>query len=170
MIFDDFSKIDEDLFDTILDEDFQFEGVLKNSTSLIIKGRITGKIESENLLILGPNALIQGDIYTKNLQCFGKVDGNIYVEEEAYFYIKSEVNGNITTNLITVEKGSIINGFIKMNKKSSSTDDPKMNREPNRKENFPEDFYSDKNGSVKSRPIDGSGVNNSLKVGEKESL
>ena len=120
MFFDDFSSIDEDLFDTVLDEDFHFDGVLKNNTSLIIKGRITGKIYSDNLLILGPNALIQGDIYTKNLQCFGKIKGNIFVEEEAYFYIKSEINGNITTDLITIEKGAIVNGLVKMNIKDSS--------------------------------------------------
>ena len=141
MFFDDFSSIDEDLFDTVLDEDFNFEGILKNETSLIIKGCITGEIESNDLLILGPNAFIQGDIYTKNLQCFGKVKGNIFVEDEAYFYVKSEIYGNLTTNLITIEKGAIINGLIKMNNKNSFLENAKKTKEANIKEKLPENSF-----------------------------
>jgi len=172
MFFDDFSKIDEDLFDTVLDEDFHFEGVIKNTTSLIVKGNIIGKIHSDNLLILGPNALIEGDIYTKNLQCFGKVKGNIFVEEDAYFYIKSEINGNITTNLITIEKGSIINGLIKMDNNNSLEEDTKKLKEDNKKEDNKKEeikeksieyIYNEKNGFDKSNSIDNVGVNNNFK-------
>jgi cytoskeletal protein CcmA (bactofilin family) len=83
---DDFNKIDEEYFDTVLDEDFKFEGTIRHNDSLIIKGVVNGKIESEKLLIIGPKAVINADIRVKNLQCFGCINGNVIIEEEAYFH------------------------------------------------------------------------------------
>jgi cytoskeletal protein CcmA (bactofilin family) len=111
---DDFNKIDEEYFDTVLDEDFKFEGIIKHNDSLIIKGKIKGRIESEKLLIIGPKAVINADIKVKNLQCFGKIIGNVIIEEEAYFHFPSSLNGDIVTPLLTFEKGCILNGNVKM--------------------------------------------------------
>jgi cytoskeletal protein CcmA (bactofilin family) len=111
---DDFSKIDEEYFDTVLDEDFKFEATIKHSESLIVKGYIKGKIESKKVLIIGPHAVIDADVTAKTLQCFGKINGNVNIEDEAYFHYPSSLTGNITTPLLTFEKGCILNGSVKM--------------------------------------------------------
>jgi cytoskeletal protein CcmA (bactofilin family) len=111
---DDFNKIDEEYFDTVLDEDFKFEGTIKHNDSLIIKGVVNGKIESEKLLIIGPKAVINADIRVKNLQCFGCINGNVIIEEEAYFHFPSSLTGDIVTPLLTFEKGCVLNGNVKM--------------------------------------------------------
>jgi cytoskeletal protein CcmA (bactofilin family) len=111
---DDFHKIDEEYFDTILEEDFQFEGTIKNADSLIVKGYVKGKIESCKILIIGPNAVIDADISTQNLQCFGKINGNISVTNEAYFHAPSTLNGDLSTPVLTFEKGCLLNGRVSM--------------------------------------------------------
>ncbi|OHD08400.1 MAG: hypothetical protein A2Y34_07995 [Spirochaetes bacterium GWC1_27_15] len=125
MPYDDFSKIDEDYFDTILEEDFKFEGTIKYADSLIIKGYVKGKIESNKILVIGPNALIEADVLAKTLQCFGKINGNVIVEEEAYFHSPSTLNGDITTPILTFEKGCILNGRVRMNSKESTKNEVK---------------------------------------------
>jgi cytoskeletal protein CcmA (bactofilin family) len=114
---DDFSKIDEEYFETVLDEDFRFEGTIKHADSLIIKGYIKGKIESEKVLIIGPNAVVDADISVKNLQCFGKINGNVIVQDEAYFHFPSSLNGDLTTPVLTFEKGCVLNGTVRMHPK-----------------------------------------------------
>ena len=114
MPIDEFNKIDEEFFDTILEEDFSFEGTIKIQDSIIIKGHIKGKIESEGTVIIGPNSIVEADIFSKKLQCFGKINGNIVVQNEVSFHPPSIINGDITTKSLNFEKGSILNGKVKM--------------------------------------------------------
>ena len=81
---DDFSKIDEEFFNTILDEDFRFEGTIKFEDSLIIKGYVKGRIESAGDLIVGPNATIDADINAKSLECFGSI--NVFTNRSTFFF------------------------------------------------------------------------------------
>ncbi|MCG8572770.1 MAG: polymer-forming cytoskeletal protein, partial [Spirochaetes bacterium] len=117
MPYDDFYKIDEDYFDTILEEDFHFEGTINSDTPIIIKGSLKGNIESHELVIIGPKSVIEANIKAKNLQCFGKIKGNVIVEEEAYFHNPSELWGDLYVPILTLEKGCILNGKLNMTKK-----------------------------------------------------
>lgn len=115
MPIDEFNKIDEEFFNTILEEDFSFEGTIKAKDSIIIKGYLKGKIESEGTIIVGPKSVIEADIFSKNLQCFGKINGNIVVQNEVIFHSPAIINGDITAKLLNFEKGCILNGRVKMN-------------------------------------------------------
>ena len=42
MPIDDFQKIDEEFFNTILEEDFFFEGDIKTQDALMVKGSLKG--------------------------------------------------------------------------------------------------------------------------------
>ncbi|HOV15733.1 MAG TPA: polymer-forming cytoskeletal protein [Spirochaetota bacterium] len=118
MPYEDFNKIDEEYFDTILEDDFSFEGTIKQVDSVIIKGYVKGRIESEKILIVGPDSVIDADVKAKNIQCFGKINGNLVVEEEAYFHNPSSLKGDISTPVITIEKGCTINGKVSMPEKT----------------------------------------------------
>ncbi len=111
---DDFSKIDEEYFNTVLDEDFNFEGSIKHEESLVIKGVIKGKIETQGDLIIGPNAVVEADISSKNLQCFGRITGNINVLNEVFFHGNSIIHGNVTAPFLEIEKGCVLNGQVLM--------------------------------------------------------
>ncbi len=112
---DNFNKINEEYFNTILDESFGFKGTIKFNTSCIIKGFIEGKIESTDKLVIGPNAVINADIIAKSLECFGEINGVVSVKEEAYFHSPATLNGSIKVPLLTFEKGCILNGHVEMN-------------------------------------------------------
>jgi len=116
MPIDEFNKIDEEFFETILEEDLSFEGTIKIQNSILIKGYIKGRIESEGNVIIGPNSVVDADIFSKNLQCFGKINGNIVVENEVCFHSPSLINGDITTKSLNFEKGCLLNGRVKMTK------------------------------------------------------
>jgi len=127
MSHDLFNKIDEDYFTTILDEDFKFEGLMKFEDSTIIKGNIKGKIESKADLIIGPNAIIEADIKAKKLECFGKIYGNVVIDEDVYFHTPALLNGSIKTKLLTFERGCILNGNVEMPQSVKDNDIVKNN-------------------------------------------
>ena len=131
---DNFNKINEEYFNTILDESFGFKGTIKFDTSCIIKGFIEGKIESTDKLVIGPNAVIKADVIAKSLECFGKINGNVSVKEEAYFHSPAMLNGSINVPLLTFEKGCILNGYIKMNNTEFKEEN---NKKYNNKDDLP---------------------------------
>ena len=49
MPIDDFQKIDDEYFNTILEEDFFFEGDIKTQDALLVKGSIKGSVEQSSL-------------------------------------------------------------------------------------------------------------------------
>lgn len=119
MPIDEFSKIDEEVFETTLEENFSFEGTINIKESLLVKGNVKGSIDSDNLLVIGPKSVISADVCAKQLECFGKITGNVIIEGEAYFHNLSELTGNLKVKLLTIEKGCTINGKIEMNKETS---------------------------------------------------
>ena len=102
MPLNEFNRIDEEYFESVIDEDFSF------------KGHIKGRLDSAGLVIIGPNSVMDADITSKELQCFGKINGNIVNQEEIYLHAPSQINGDITTDTMTVEKGCRINGKVTM--------------------------------------------------------
>ena len=129
---DNFNKIDEEYFSTILDESFSFNGTVKFDSSCIIKGHIKGKIESKGKVVIGPNAVINADIVATALECFGKINGNVHVDDEAYFHAPSILNGSLKTALFTFEKGCILNGKVSMDSNTNFEDkNTKLNKVKN---------------------------------------
>lgn len=109
-----FDKIDEEYFNTILDENFDFKGEIKFDFPAIIKGKVEGKIFSKDKLVIGPNAIIKADITARSLDCFGKIEGKVNIEEDAYFHSPATLTGSLKTAFLTFEKGCIMNGIIEM--------------------------------------------------------
>lgn len=114
MPIDDFQKIDDEYFNTILEEDFFFEGDIKTQDALMVKGSIKGTIESDNLIVVGPMSVLNADIKTRVLQCFGKIVGNISASEEIYIHAPASIMGDLSAPLLTIEKGCSVNGKISM--------------------------------------------------------
>jgi len=114
MLINNFNKIDEDFFSTVLESDFAFSGTLKTDDSLLIKGLIHGDIETDNVIVIGPEAIINANITAKSLQCFGTIKGDVKVMDEVYFHDNSKVTGDVCTPAVSIEKGCVINGKIKM--------------------------------------------------------
>ena len=110
----DFQKIDDEYFNTILKEDFFFEGDIKTQDALMVKGSIKGTIESDNLIVVGPMSVLNADIKTRVLQCFGKIVGNISASEEIYIHAPASIMGDLSAPLLTIEKGCSVNGKISM--------------------------------------------------------
>ena len=65
----------------ILSSDVEIKGSIKFQKELLIDGKVEGEINSDGVLTIGENADIRGEIKTKSITVFGKVQGNITVGE-----------------------------------------------------------------------------------------
>src|SRR6266576_1431285 len=86
----------------ILSSDVEIKGSIKFQKELLIDGKVEGEINSDGVLTIGENADIRGEVKTKSITVYGKVQGDLkaarlVIEEGATFIGKSEVtSGSIS--------------------------------------------------------------------------
>ena len=114
-------EITEEKVTTVIAEDLHIKGSLRFETSLLIMGSLEGEITSEGLLVVGPTAKINATIVTKRLISHGEIQGDVTASEQVVLKKTATQMGNITTQNIIVESGSLLNGSITMKGKESSS-------------------------------------------------
>lgn len=86
------------------------KGNLQSKTDIRIDGTLEGNLNSEAKVIIGPSALITGDISCKSIVIQGKIEGNILAQSYLHIQETGKVEGNITTHKLIIEDGAVFNG------------------------------------------------------------
>lgn len=94
----------------ILSSDVEIKGSLKFSNDLIIDGKIEGEVSSDGSLTVGENALVIGEIRTKSVIVFGRVQGNITVSERCELKSNAVQEGDIVAGTLAIEEGATFMG------------------------------------------------------------
>ena len=92
-----------------------FEGTLKSSEDLTIAGRVKGDVEvRENLLVVAPDAHIEGNIHALDVIVNGNVTGDIEANGTVEIGATGSVAGDIVTPRMTVTEGATLNGRLRI--------------------------------------------------------
>jgi cytoskeletal protein CcmA (bactofilin family) len=94
----------------ILSSDVEIKGSLKFSNDLIIDGKIEGEVTSDGSLTVGENAYVVGEIRTKSVVIFGRVQGNISVTERCELKSNAVLEGDIVAGTLSIEEGATFMG------------------------------------------------------------
>jgi cytoskeletal protein CcmA (bactofilin family) len=90
--------------------DLSFEGTIR------IDGRFEGNITSKDSLIIGENAVVDGEIVVGRIVISGKVSGNITAPGLIEIKSTAQVHGNIKAgaNKLIIHEGAIFSGGCMM--------------------------------------------------------
>jgi len=94
----------------ILSSDVEIKGSIKFQKELLIDGKVEGEINSDGVLTIGENADIRGEIKTKSITVFGKVQGNITVAERCELKTKCTLQGDLKAARLVIEEGATFIG------------------------------------------------------------
>jgi cytoskeletal protein CcmA (bactofilin family) len=94
----------------ILSSDVEIKGSIKFQKELLIDGKVEGEINSDGVLTIGENADIRGEIKTKSITVFGKVQGNITVAERCELRSKCILQGDLKAARLVIEEGATFIG------------------------------------------------------------
>ena len=108
----------------ILDVDASMQGTLafKDPVNLRINGSFEGKLETKGKLTIGQNATVRADINGEEISVSGKITGNIIADKQLKVTSNAHIVGNITTPILGVETGAIIQGKCQMLSHSARKD------------------------------------------------
>ena len=95
-------------------EGTHIEGDIKSDSNIRIDGYVKGTINVKGRLVLGPTGKIDWNIYCKNADIEGKLNGIIEVDELLSLKSTAKLQGEISTNKLSIEPGAIFSGNCKM--------------------------------------------------------
>jgi cytoskeletal protein CcmA (bactofilin family) len=104
----------EDKGITFLGKGTRFEGKLRFQGTMRIDGHFKGEVSAQGNLIVGEDALIEGEVSVSYVSVSGEVHGNITAEQRVDLRAPSKVFGNIQSPAVVMEEGVIFEGTTKM--------------------------------------------------------
>jgi len=114
----------------VLSADVEIKGSIKFTNELIIDGRVEGEITSAGVLTVGENAEIRGEIKTKSVTVFGKVHGNITVDERCELKARAVLQGDLKAARLVIEEGATFVGKSEVTPNKIAMKPPEVVRQP----------------------------------------
>ena len=108
-----------DTSSTIISKSAKITGNIDVSTKIHIEGNIKGDIKSNNLVSIGTNGKIKGNINAKHVIVKGEIEGNIDCDELEILE-GGKVRGDIIIKSIMIEKNGMFEGTSKIKDKNAS--------------------------------------------------
>jgi cytoskeletal protein CcmA (bactofilin family) len=105
--------------------DVEIDGSLIFHGSLSFDGRLrNGEIVGENLVI-GPRAVIQGNIQATSLVLHGTVTGDVTVAERCDIRSTGNLTGNLVASRLAMEDGATLMGGVTIKRDAAQSVKPK---------------------------------------------
>ena len=99
---------------SVLDAKLSVVGDLETDGTLRIDGRLRGSVRRADLVVLGPDATVEGDITAREIVIGGTVLGNVLAEERAEVQATALVAGDITTGAVLIHEGGAVRGRLQV--------------------------------------------------------
>lgn len=94
-----------------------------------IDGNLVGNLNVKGKVVIGASGIIHGEIFCKNSQIEGKIEGKVSVEELLSLKSTSSILGDIKTQKLSIEPGANFTGNCQMNNGVSGNTKPFDNDE-----------------------------------------
>jgi cytoskeletal protein CcmA (bactofilin family) len=98
-----------DAVETVIGASAIFKGDIQTEKVIRIDGKFTGNIKASGVMI-GEEGYVIGDIDTIVFMVAGHVKGNIKATDSIEILPKARVEGDITTDLLTIVEGATFEG------------------------------------------------------------
>jgi cytoskeletal protein CcmA (bactofilin family) len=116
--------LDDEDFDTILSQNIDFTGILNFDKPFLIRGKLSGEITAQGLLVVDEEAVVEADISAPRVIIRGSVKGDIRATEKVEITVTGKLTGNVTAPEIFMETGCVFNGRCTMQKDFESEAGP----------------------------------------------
>ena len=114
----------------LLSSDVEIKGSIKFQNELTVDGKVEGEITSAGVLTVGENSEIKGEIKTKSVTVYGKVQGNITVDERCELKARATLFGDLKATRLVIEEGATFVGKSEVTPNKVAMKQPEIVRSP----------------------------------------
>lgn len=94
------------------------EGTIQADKDIRIDGSLRGSLNCKGKVIIGPTGFISGDVQCENAVVEGRFEGVMFVTDVLHIKETARVDGDVTTQKLVVQPGSVFNVKCKMGSQS----------------------------------------------------
>ena len=99
---------------SLFDNQLSVTGDIDTEGSLRVDGSLTGTIRRADTVVLGVGATMTGDVHAREVILGGTLTGSVFATERVELQPTAVVTGNITTQVVLVQEGGVVNGKVEM--------------------------------------------------------
>ena len=99
---------------TIIGAGTVISGNIESIGDIRIDGILKGNLTCKSKILIGPAAVIEGDIKANQADILGRVLGKVKVNDLLYLHGKAIIEGNIQTAKLQIESPASFNGECQM--------------------------------------------------------
>ncbi|WP_202079166.1 bactofilin family protein [Caldalkalibacillus salinus] len=103
-------KQQTDRVNTVIGHGTSIEGKIKSTSSIRIDGEFVGEIQTEGNVLIGKEGQVRGNIEAANVTAEGHILGNMTVRHTIQLVKGCQIEGDMISETIEVEKGAYFNG------------------------------------------------------------
>ena len=89
-------------------------GDIKSKGDIRVDGSLMGSIDTEGKVVVGPGGVVEGDVICKDADVAGVIKAKISVSQLLSLKSSAKLNGDITTNKLSIEPGATFTGSCSM--------------------------------------------------------
>lgn len=120
---------DEAILHSLLGAGTRYEGKLFFDGRVRIDGDFRGEVHSDGLLIVGPEAHVEGTIRVHTLIVQGgSIQGDVHATEVVELHAPARIQGDIRTQALFMDKGVVFDGHCVMGQILTLEDAPEPSR------------------------------------------
>ncbi len=98
----------------------EITGDIKSNGDIRIDGFLDGNLNTKGKVVIGPTGKVKGEVYCKNSEVSGAVDGRICVSQLLTLKTDSKISGDIITFKLSIEPGAKFTGNCKMSESENN--------------------------------------------------
>jgi len=110
----------------LLPKGILIQGDIESKIPGRIDGNVAGNINVESKLVIGEEAVINGDITAVHLIVYGRVEGNIECKTKAVICNNAVIKGGIIATTLEIEEGAVIEGSMTKNRYKPLDEKPRI--------------------------------------------
>ena len=99
---------------TYLGKNLNISGSITGRDNVQIFGRHTGGIQLEGNLDIRESAATKGNLSARTITVGGTAEGDLVAGSKLQIYRTGKVKGNITTPVLSLKEGAVLNGEVNM--------------------------------------------------------
>lgn len=92
----------------------EITGDVKSNGDIRIDGLLTGNLNTKGKVVIGPTGKVKGEVFCKNSEVSGIVEGKISVGQLLTLKNSSKIAGDIITFKLSIEPGAKFTGNCRM--------------------------------------------------------
>ena len=89
-------------------------GDIKSKGDIRVDGSLNGSIETEGKVVVGQGGVVEGDVVCKDADIAGVLKAKISVSQLLSLKSSAKLNGEISTNKLSIEPGASFTGSCSM--------------------------------------------------------